>query len=667
MSPPGDKLKLADPLGSKPDGKAVLDQRSTEDEIAEDLQVADSKKRIAELERSNAALEKHLNNESKAASKAKDAGQGKTRHVAHAEGWKAVCTAPDFCKVGKDVVAFNSFATLDQKHTASSNVKARGTAVYRQGDIIKNVQADAGKHIVSGTSLGSGHVKILDGHDNVKINGTPVARHDSRCLINCDASGVGGAQGKLVTEQKGAGGGAAPSNDAAPPGERTSEKLDALKKARAKVADGMLNLNAADEFVDFAQSNEVLDSLIAQIGGTAGAPSGYAAQVARGLLGFGKDMVMGVGELAYEGIKAVPKLVQLTHSPSGALLAQFDAKILAENIELGNITPATVGEGTLNVGKAIVKPITDPWAKGQYVESVTRGVTEVATLGIGWLKGSKAARAANAVNISQAAETAKAIELGEAAASQRPAIAIKSSQVAEVAKGSVEDGVHVKVKKNPTSRFEPFVVAEREKVTQFSNQAAQAEKSAIAARSNGDIAAAAKFDAIAQGKILEARKLLKPYVRSGDVQALLDRLDVSSPKNGAHFWSGWKDGALERASAMAEDVAGVSLETSPGGRVVNGWDAINKSDNLAIRNKFWPGLSEKYASGVEGTIRVVQSDSAWLEGGGNVWKNTELPQILKQRKVTNAIFLDLQENVRSVMSFEDLRQLSIKYSMPSGG
>jgi uncharacterized Zn-binding protein involved in type VI secretion len=131
---------------------------------------------------------------------------GTSRHVAQQTDWKAVCTAPDYCKVGNSIVGFDSWATLDNKMSASPDVKAQGAGmpVYRVGDLAKGVQADAGSHVVSGTSLGSGHVKILDGQDNVKVNGIPVARHDSRCLINCDAAGAGGAPGRLVTEQKSA-------------------------------------------------------------------------------------------------------------------------------------------------------------------------------------------------------------------------------------------------------------------------------------------------------------------------------------------------------------------------------------------------------------------------------------------------------------------------------
>ena len=72
---------------------------------------------------------------------------------------------------------------------------------------------------------------------------------------------------------------------------------------------------------------------------------------------------------------------RVTQTQKGRVLAQLDAKILDEHIKLGNITPETVARRGLDVGKAIVKPVTDPWAKGDYVESITRGATEVGTIG----------------------------------------------------------------------------------------------------------------------------------------------------------------------------------------------------------------------------------------------------------------------------------------------
>lgn len=444
----GDTLKLSRPSGKNPRGNSAL-PASAEDKIAQGRALAENKQRIKELEKNNADLEKLLAAQDKqTADKQKQAGkqapaanpaQGQTRHMAHAQGWKAACTEPDLCKVGKTVVAFDSFATLDDKQKASPNVKARGTPVYRQGDLFKTVQADAGKHIESGTSLGSGHVKILDGHNNVKVNNIPVARHDSRCKINCDAAGMGGAMGKLITEQKnvGARGAGAATHPGVPPGERTSEKLEKLKAARAQVAAGQLDLDALDEYVNFKDANAGLDGLIGQISGTPGTVGDYAAQATRGVLGFGKDLVMGVGELAYEGIKGVPKLIRLTNTESGKLLAQLDAQILVENIKLGNVTTGTVGQGALNLGKAIVKPVTDPWSKGQYVEAGTRAVAEIGTLAVGWIKGSKALKAAEAKKAADAAEAAKAAAAADAA------MAADAGKAGGSVAGHVDDGVHV--------------------------------------------------------------------------------------------------------------------------------------------------------------------------------------------------------------------------------
>jgi hypothetical protein len=306
--------------------------------------------------------------------------------------------------------------------------------------MIKGVQADAGKHIESGTSQGSGHVKILDGHNNVKVNNIPIAKHNGNCLINCDASGNGGAKGKLVTEQKSVTASASTaSNPQAPPGQRTSDKLARLTQAKAKLEAGQLDFNALDDYVNFKDGNAGLDGFIGKIHGTPGSASDYAAQATRGVLGFVKDGVMGIGEMAYEGIKAVPKIGRSLYTSSGQAISQLDAQILAENIQLGNITPGTIGQGALDIGKAMVKPVTDPWKKGQYVEAGTRAVTEVGTLAFGWIKGSKAAqaaKAADALKAEQAAEAAKVAAAAEAAKAEEVANAAKTEAAA--------DGVHVK-------------------------------------------------------------------------------------------------------------------------------------------------------------------------------------------------------------------------------
>lgn len=134
-----------------------------------------------------------------------EARSGTSRHVANeTNDWKAVCTAPDYCRVGKDVVPFDTYADIGNEVLASPDVKAQGTPVYRTGDLHQGVQGDAGSGVVSGTSQGSGHVRFDTGQNNVLVNGRPVIRQDSACTINCNAAGVGGAPGKVVTTQTGA-------------------------------------------------------------------------------------------------------------------------------------------------------------------------------------------------------------------------------------------------------------------------------------------------------------------------------------------------------------------------------------------------------------------------------------------------------------------------------
>ncbi|NHZ93316.1 hypothetical protein F2P45_30545 [Massilia sp. CCM 8733] len=316
---------------------------------------------------------------------------GQTRHIAHAEGWLAVATEPDLCKVGKCVVAFNSFARLDHKYSASPDVKARGTPVYRVGDLFKNTQANAGAHIISGTSLSTGYLQILEGHSNVKVNAIPVARHDSACRINCDSTGAGGARGQIVTMTKTV----APSVAKPAAAPRVSKKLLQLKALRDALSSGRMNLDVTDGLFDFDRANAMLSGWISELQGTAGTASDWDAQLGRAALGVTKDFVMGISELAYEAVKAVPKLAR-EMTPTGAVIATLDRQILTEEISLGNVDASSITKDLLGMAKAIVKPVTDPWMKGQYVEATARGGIEILTFWSGASKAKKLLDLANA-------------------------------------------------------------------------------------------------------------------------------------------------------------------------------------------------------------------------------------------------------------------------------
>lgn len=321
---------------------------------------------------------------------------GQTRHIAHAEGWLAVATEPDLCKVGKCVVAFNSFARLDHTYLASPDVKARGTPVYRVGDLFKNTQANAGAHIVSGTSLSTGYLQILEGHSNVKVNAIPVARHDSACRINCDSTGMGGARGQIVTMTKTD---APAAKTAAAP--RVSKKLLQLKALRDALSSGRINLDVTDGLIDFDRANAMLNGWISELQGTQGTASDWDAQLGRAALGATKDFVMGISELAYEAAKGVPKLARAM-TPTGSVIASLDRQILAEEISLGNVEATSLTKDLLGMAKAIVKPVTDPWMKGNYVEATARGGIELFTLVSVPIKAIRAAQAKKLLDLAKA-------------------------------------------------------------------------------------------------------------------------------------------------------------------------------------------------------------------------------------------------------------------------
>lgn len=184
---------------------------------------------------------------------------GPTLHAAnHDPAWRAVSCEPDLCRVGNSVCGFDSHALLDDPVLASPNVSGDGKRLYREGDLFKGVLADAGSHIVAGTSQGSSHVKLTEGQGNVKVNGKALARDGHACMVNCNASGVGGAKGNLVTEVK---------PPAKPLGERMADESGKVLKDRWKgVQDSAKTVWQAlpftsDEAVTQAARGRIMDGL----------------------------------------------------------------------------------------------------------------------------------------------------------------------------------------------------------------------------------------------------------------------------------------------------------------------------------------------------------------------------------------------------------------------
>jgi len=109
------------------------------------------------------------------------------KHVANREAnWRAVNICPDFCQVGNAVIPFDISQTLDNDamHYART-VYARGQPLVLRDSVVRGVQGDAGRGVISGTSGGSGQVWIKAGSPTVYAEGRPVTRHGDACWMNC--------------------------------------------------------------------------------------------------------------------------------------------------------------------------------------------------------------------------------------------------------------------------------------------------------------------------------------------------------------------------------------------------------------------------------------------------------------------------------------------------
>ena len=108
------------------------------------------------------------------------------KHVADAESDFVITNVtPDFCKVDGSVCAFDIAQHLSSERTSySENTFARGQKVLKEGSVIRGVKGNAGKGVLSGVSQGKGDCVVIEGADNLLVNGKRVAHHGHRAYMN---------------------------------------------------------------------------------------------------------------------------------------------------------------------------------------------------------------------------------------------------------------------------------------------------------------------------------------------------------------------------------------------------------------------------------------------------------------------------------------------------
>lgn len=375
-----------------------------------------------------------------------------SQHIANAIRWNAICTDPDWCEVGGTPIAFDSVAVIQNPVLASPNFKAQDVPVYRVDDMHFGVQAVAGRSLGSGSAAGSGFVKILSGSASVRVNNRPVARNASAAQINCGPDGLGGVRGALLTEEKPPTPPPAPAQsiEQAPPGPRTSPRLEELKRAEAALQERLVNVNGVDEYIRFDDLYRMMDS---GIQGTKGSWTDYLAQATRGVLKAG----VAVGEGAV-GLGKLAVSASQRQTVTGMALTTVQAQIAAENIRLGNTALGTASSAAGNMALSIVVPpeAQTAWKRGDYVEAGTTTGINLATLGGGlrslFKRPTTATQAADDVASGAAAGRA-ADEAADAAGRSADDLAKDAAPTrpASTATQTEQPGVHV----SPTRKLAP--------------------------------------------------------------------------------------------------------------------------------------------------------------------------------------------------------------------
>lgn len=170
-----------------------------------------------------------------------------------------------------------------------------------------------------------------------------------------------------------------------------------------------------------------------------------------------------------------------------------------------------------------------------------------------------------------------------------------------------------------------------------------------AARRSQDAGQVAELQAQIERSRQQAREQLKTLVPvKGKVPpeqgkdawvALVARLDLASPKDGAVFWSGDKNNAID----VGQERQGISLESTPGGCLMDDWAlegipwSEREGEGPPFLKDLWQLMSATYAMQAEGEITVVQTPAKHREGGGEMWRLVERKILLakiKQRRVT---------------------------------
>jgi hypothetical protein len=130
-------------------------------------------------------------------------------------------------------------------------------------------------------------------------------------------------------------------------------------------------------------------------------------------------------------------------------------------------------------------------------------------------------------------------------------------------------------------------------------------------------------------------------IDEGDYRKMASYLNLKSPKDRAVFWSN----DVKAAKEFAEQIDGVTLEMTPGGKVFDDWAWLKEkfpewdTGTPLDAKPIWKALSEEYARNASGKITYVNAKAFDGKPPGWMWSNVEkkILEILKEIGIVDEI------------------------------
>jgi hypothetical protein len=113
--------------------------------------------------------------------------------------------------------------------------------------------------------------------------------------------------------------------------------------------------------------------------------------------------------------------------------------------------------------------------------------------------------------------------------------------------------------------------------------------------------------------------------------------DFATPRNGAVFWTGYKEGNQTKAMEWAKANNKYTIEMTSGGKWLESLDLYGPSSPVSSSeaDEIWKSASKKFASGASGRVNAFTQGTSY--DPNRVFYGIELPELKKNLNVNPKI------------------------------